>query len=111
MQVEETQIDLLAGDDPQAREVAMRRVAELKEQLADESPTPLEQLLVDRVVCCWLAVAHAELMQQHTARLDQGQLQHYERRLDRANRRFCFAVRQLQIFQRTAAKQMRKDTP
>src|SRR5262245_2362601 len=50
---EEGLIGLAAGDNLLLRESVQRKVAELKAELAPNSP--LERLLVERITACWVA--------------------------------------------------------
>ncbi|WP_165252763.1 hypothetical protein [Paludisphaera soli] len=59
--VERTWIGELAGPDAALAEVFARRAADLRRELIGPAPSPLERLLVDRVVACWLQVRHADL--------------------------------------------------
>lgn len=95
--VESLQIDLLAGDDPRSRQLLLEQIAAMRQELAGAQPAPMVRLLVDRVIACWLSVTHAQLM--HDLAADPSE--YLERRLTRAQRRFCFALRQLAMVQRT----------
>ena len=53
-QVEAKWIDLLAGEDACVRESLTRRVNEWRLELQDRDASPLEKLLVERVVTSWL---------------------------------------------------------
>jgi hypothetical protein len=68
----------------------------LKAQVTGLSPTPLEQLLIERIVVCWLQVQQAEL--RAADRLDKNGWvlsNAEENRLDKVNRRFLAAVKNL----------------
>jgi hypothetical protein len=53
-------IDLVAGDDLLLRESVALKARKMKAQLLGPDPTPLESLLADRVVACWLQLTHAD---------------------------------------------------
>ena len=53
--------------------------------------TPLERLLVDRVVCCWIAVSHADMVVA-TKMPTEEELQKW---VDRSHRRFSSACKDL----------------
>ena len=80
-----------------AKEAILRKLASLKRELAGPTPTPLERLLVDRVVVGWLAVALAE--GAHHQALERGvphaDDEFHQRRAERAQRRYLAAVRAL----------------
>ena len=53
-QVEQSWLRVLAGEDFVTQEILSRQAAMLKVQLAGQAPTALEELLVERIVVCWL---------------------------------------------------------
>src|SRR3982751_2113489 len=59
--VELAWIGEVAGPDPALAEVLARKVAGLKRELGGPAPSPLERLLADRIVACWLQLHHADL--------------------------------------------------
>ena len=57
------------------------------------SPTPIERLLVDRIVLCWLHLHYAEaLYAQNMLQLSLMQHEFYQRRLSMAQRRYLSAI-------------------
>jgi hypothetical protein len=95
-QVERSWLRVIAGNDLVTQEVLSRQAALMKAQLAGPAPTPLEQLLVERIVVCWLQVQQAELraagrIQQHSPVLSPLE----EQRLDAVHRRLLMAVKSL----------------
>jgi hypothetical protein len=71
-------------------------MAVLKSQIAGPTPTPLEQLLADRIVVCWLQVQQAELRAANRLSKNGWVLSNaVENRLDKVNRRFLAAVKNL----------------
>ncbi|MDY3560234.1 hypothetical protein R5W23_001460 [Gemmata sp. JC673] len=86
----------MAGDNVSFREAVLRKLELLRAELLGENPTPVERVLVERVVACWLQVQDAEL------RAAQGQkdtsfrqAEFHQHRMDAANRRFLAAVKTL----------------
>jgi hypothetical protein len=68
----------------------------MRAELAAQSDGPLERLLVDRVALCWLHLHYAELTYaQRMATLDVEWSEHFQRRIDRAQRRYLQAIRTL----------------
>src|SRR3954452_15814049 len=59
--VETSWIGLIAGPNLVMAESLERRVEALKRELAGPAPSPLEGLLVDRVVATWLQVHQADI--------------------------------------------------
>src|SRR5262245_41679167 len=52
---EETLLRLIGGNDVLGHEAIRRKLADLKTQLAGDTPTQLEVLLIERIGLCWLA--------------------------------------------------------
>lgn len=92
---EATWIRLISKDDLLIQESIRRELDRRRQELAGEDPTPLEKQLVDRIVACWLALQHAEMMAASTAESTLPQREHYLKRLDAAERRHTAAVQQL----------------
>jgi hypothetical protein len=95
-QIERSWIKTISGQDLITQEVLEREVEALRLQLQGENPNPLETLLIERICSCWLAIQHAELIASkrltpHTMALSNAE----ENRLDKTNRRFLSAVREL----------------
>jgi hypothetical protein len=92
MQVEHAWIQVLAGTDLVAQEVLAQQLQVLKNELGGSNPTPLEQLLVERIVVCWLQIQQASLWAaQHVTQHDTWS----EQRQDRAQARLLTAVKAL----------------
>jgi hypothetical protein len=92
MQVEHAWIQVLAGEDLVAQEVLAQQLQALKVELGGPNPTPLEQLLIDRIVVSWVQVCQADLwavrhVTQHDAWIAQRQ--------DRAQARLLAAIKAL----------------
>jgi hypothetical protein len=97
LQAELAWLNVVCGSNLALRESLSRKIRELKAELGGESQLPLEGLLVDRVVACWLHVHYAEL---HLAQLrDRGptpeMIKLATHFLDRAQQRYLTSIRQL----------------
>jgi hypothetical protein len=92
----------VAGDDIPFRESIKHKMKALRRDLAGPEATPIEKLLVDRIVICWLQVQMADLAQakeeSQTIALERFQL----RRQDSANRRYLAAIRTLATIRKMA---------
>lgn len=83
--------------------VIQRDMDALRKELAGESPTPLELILVDRVVLCQLALGWEEMSAAQTSGMTFKQSDHVQKKIDQAHRRLLGAceslarVRRLQI--------------
>ena len=53
---------MLSGDNLLVQEAHARKCAALTKGLAGPRPSPLEQLLVERIVICWLLLYYAETL-------------------------------------------------
>ncbi|MDA0746221.1 MAG: hypothetical protein O2954_06860 [bacterium] len=70
-----------------------RQAEEMRELLFEVHTTPLERLLADRVVCCWLAVSQADI---DAASWPENRFsENIQKYVDRAHRRFSRACKDL----------------
>jgi hypothetical protein len=90
----------IAGDNPAIREALRRRIVALRRELAGASPSPLERLLVERVVHCWLKVYQYERVADGGA--SYAEAEYRQRCVDRASRRFLAACKTLATVRRLA---------
>jgi hypothetical protein len=88
---------LLAGPDLLLRERVERKLRELEAELCGAEPTPLERLVVARVLAGWLASECADVAfaQAKLAKASAGLLRDLQRRQDSAQSRYLAAVRML----------------
>ena len=85
-----------SGDNLAFREACERTAAALRANLAGPDRTPLERLLVDRIVACWLALHYAEtIYHQNMGELSRGWADFHQRRIDRAHHRYLTAIKTL----------------
>jgi hypothetical protein len=90
--VERDWITVLAGNDLVAQEVLTQQLQALKVELGGPNPTPLEQLLIERIGICWLQVHQADIWAaQHVTH----QTSWSDHRQDRAQARFLAAIKSL----------------
>jgi hypothetical protein len=86
----------ICGDDLLLKEALSLQLQEMRKEVAGPDPSPLERLLAERVVACWLQLQHAEAA--YAARLGKpttSQDEYHQRRLDRVHRRYVAAIRSL----------------
>lgn len=84
-------------------EAVQKKMELMRAELLGESPTPVERLLVERIVACWLQVQDADIRAaqgQKDATLKQADF--HQRRMDAANKRFLAAVRTLAVVRKLA---------
>jgi hypothetical protein len=88
-------LQLIAGPNLLLREAVERKAEELGAELAGHEPSPLERLLVERIVACWVQTQYADAAYaqfqgpspaQHTAAL---------KRQAGAQHRYLYAIRTL----------------
>jgi len=82
-------ISAVVGDNLIFREGLQGKLTDLKNDLAGESPTALEHLLIERILCSWILTNYADLRfvdrsTERTLNLDA----HYQKWQDRAQKRF-----------------------
>jgi len=95
-QVEAKWIDLLAGEDACIRESLTRRVNQWRSELLDRGASPLEKLLVERVVTSWLMTRYFDsAVLLATGNVPTNQARFLQQQLDRAQKRHIEAVRSL----------------
>jgi hypothetical protein len=83
-------------DDLLAQEAIPRVLQEMRSELEGETPTPLESLLVERVVATWLQLQCFEtLYAQNATKMTMAWGEHHQRRIDKAHNRHLSAVRAL----------------
>jgi hypothetical protein len=102
-QAELSLIDNAAGKNLAFREAMTRKLQLLRAELAGPDPTPVERLLVERVVACWLQVQDADIryaQSQKDCTLTQGD--YYQRRMDRAHKRYLSALKTLAVVRKVA---------
>jgi hypothetical protein len=73
-----------------------RKYAALTKELAGPQPSPLERLLVERIVICWLQLYYADtLYAQHMEDLSFQQAEFHQQRISKAQARYLAAIRTL----------------
>lgn len=94
-------INLVAGNHAVTRKGLRKKLAAMREELAGPGAPPLERLLVERVVACWLQSYSADLA--YARILDDpwsNEAEHGQRRQDRAARQYLKALRSLAMVRR-----------
>ena len=95
LMAQHTWLDLLSGTDLFIRETVERKLAEMRIELAGASPSPLEKLLVERVVACWLQLNHADTMFVGNQSSSEAIRKELVKRQESAQRRYVEAIKQL----------------
>ncbi|HVX62143.1 MAG TPA: hypothetical protein VHC19_16110 [Pirellulales bacterium] len=100
---EQTWLKLYAGKDLAIKASAARKLTALRTDLLGVFPSPLERLLVDRIVVSWLRVAHLTLAAGLPNEMPPGQRELIERRLERAEKQHVAAIRSLAVLRKVEA--------
>jgi hypothetical protein len=95
-------IHAITGDNLAWRESILRKMELLRAELAGPNPTPVERLLVERIVACWLQVQDADIRYSQAKDLTLAGSEYHQRRMDRAHRRYLAAVRTLALVRKLA---------
>ena len=89
-------IERISGDQLLFREGLKRQLHDMRKELAGPTASSLEDLLVDRILACWLQVYHADgQCGQSLGKFTYEEFEYLQRRTDRAHRRFLSAVKTL----------------
>jgi hypothetical protein len=92
----------LSGGDLCVREAILSKLAAMRTELLGDNPTPVERLLVERVVSCWLQVQDADIRAAGAKDLSIKQADYHQRRMDSANRRYLAALKALALVRKLA---------
>ena len=98
-QAQESWLQLLAGADYLLAESVRLKLGALRQELGAAGASPLEKLLVERVVACWLQTHYADALYaqargpQSTASIRQELM----KRQDSSQRRYLAAIKQLAL--------------
>ncbi len=100
--VERRVIESMHGDSVVVRETLRRKLADMRMELEGPSPSPIERLLVDRVVACWLQTEAADYRATPPKGCTLAQANSLSKRQDRAHRRFLSAMKTLATVRKLA---------
>lgn len=95
-------LKLLAGPDLMLSEAVNRKLEELRVELSGPQPSPLEKLLIDRILAGWLQVHYADISYPQVRELQSTAAARQElmRRQESAQRRYLASIRQLALVRR-----------
>lgn len=103
VQAEQSLVKVMGGKNLAYREAITRKLEMLRAELLGENPTPVERLLVERAVACWLQVQEADIRYaQNQGTMSFKQADCHERRIDAANRRYLAALKTLALVRKLA---------
>jgi hypothetical protein len=98
--VERDLISTMAGKNLAFRAGMEHKLAQLREELAGPDASPIERLLAERVVFCWVIVYDYERDCANSGNITLKQAEYYQRRIDAAHRRFLSALKALASIRR-----------
>jgi hypothetical protein len=85
-------VELIGGSDLALKASLDRKLAAMKAELGGPDPSPLEALLVERIVACWLQAYHADAAASQVQEMSIPQGHYLRKRQDSAHRRYLSAV-------------------
>ncbi|MHB8736756.1 MAG: hypothetical protein ACYC6M_15745 [Terriglobales bacterium] len=95
LQAEGSLIKLAAGTDLLLSESLVRKVTALKSGLAGPSPSPLEQLLVERITACWMQIQYYDTLVAQAGGASEARSKMLQRHQEAAHRRHLAAIKAL----------------
>ncbi len=94
--VERSIVREMAGGNLTVEEAAPRALKDMREGLAGENPSPLENLLVERIVVCWLQLQYFDVLYARSMKNSSAaQSEHHQKLIDRAHKRYLSAIKAL----------------
>jgi hypothetical protein len=94
--VERSYIERVTGGSPVREKALPVRLETMRGEIAGPASSPLERLLAERIVACWLELHYSNLLyMQELPNLTLKQDDYYQKRLDRLNRRYLAAIKTL----------------
>jgi hypothetical protein len=95
-------IDKYAGQNHMLRESLLRKLELLRAEVAGPSPSPLERLLTERILSCWLHLHRLEAIYNGTENLSLDFGEYYQRNIQRAQKNYLAAIKALATIRRLA---------
>lgn len=93
---QEFAVDMVAQTNLAIKAATPRKMAKLRAELEGPAPSPIERLLVERVVFCWLILWEYEsALTLRAGQLTLEQSKYHHRRIDAAHRRYMSSLRTL----------------
>ena len=93
---EHSMLQAYGSGDKLAAEIGRRRFETMRLELAGPNPTPLEEMLVERVALCWFHVHLCEVtLAQRQTEMTLAVAEYQQKRLDRAHKRHLSAIKAL----------------
>ena len=98
-QAQEAWLQLLAGTDYLLAESVRLKLGALRQELSAEGASPLEKLLIERVIACWLQTCYSDSVyaQARGPQSTTSVRQELMKRQDSSQRRYLAAIKQLAL--------------
>jgi hypothetical protein len=101
-QAERSFIELVAVDNLGFKEALTRKMEILRAELGGPNPTPIERLLVERVVACWLQVQDADIRYAQAKNQSVKWYEYCQRRMNHSHKRYLSALKALALVRKLA---------
>src|SRR5205823_4272861 len=102
LEAEQSLVRAAAGTNLALKLSLTRKLELLRTELAGPKPTPIERLLVERAVACWLQVQDADIRYAQAKDLGIKWGDYFQNRIDRTHRRFLSALKTLALVRKLA---------
>jgi hypothetical protein len=99
---EHTMVRKMSGKDLAFSEGLRKKLDCMRAELAGPTPTPLERLLVERIVACWLHLYHLETAYAGKDSMALDLASYYQRSLSAAHKRYLSAIKTLALVRKLA---------
>jgi hypothetical protein len=101
-QTEYTLIEAASHQNLLFKEAITRKLAIMRADLAGPAPSPVERLLVERIVAGWLQLQDADIRYAQSKGLTIAQAYYHQRRIDNAHKRYLSAIKTLAVIRKLA---------
>lgn len=95
-------IHKFAAKDLAVGEGVRKKLAVMRSELAGPAPAPLERLLAERIVTCWLHLYYLETIYASKDSMSLDLAMHYQKCIDRAHKRYLSAIKTLATVRKLA---------
>jgi hypothetical protein len=89
------QLKLISHNDVLLRESLLLKLAAFKQQLVEPPGSPLETILIERIVVCWIQANMADVILGQNPQANPNQWEFLQRRAERAQKNLLAAVKDL----------------
>jgi hypothetical protein len=101
-QAQLTLINKFSGKNLLYKESLTRKLDLMRDELAGKSPMPLESLLIDRIITCWLHLHHLEVIYAGKESMSLELGSYYQRSISSAQKRYLAAIKTLALVRKMA---------